>query len=171
MIQSILEKLGGGDLRSEGQAPVVAEQVRADPTLLDSLVAGLDHGDKLIRGRTCMALEVISRDEPGLLVPVLPCLIELASKDRVAQVRWHIAEVLCNVPVSPTHRDRAIPVLLEFLDDKSKIVRYCAVQALGVLGRESPRLAEIARRIDGVKDDSKGLAKAVHRAHVALGTR
>ena len=149
-MNQVLEKLSGGDLRAEGRAEEVAGEIINHPRLLMDLAEGLHHDDKLIRGRACMTMEVISRDHPGLLVDVVPQLIELASTDTVPQVRWHVAEIFRNVALSDEDAERTIPTLLGYLADKSKIVKYCAVQALGVLGRRSPLRGEIVNRISAL---------------------
>lgn len=168
-MNEILDKLSGGDLRSEGRAEEVAHEVVDNPALLPALTEGLCSEDKVTRGRTCMAMEVISRERPDLLAGTVSQLIELASRATVSQVKWHIAEVLANVSLSGADVERVIPVLLEYLDDRSKIVKYCAVQALGILGKTSPRRADIVRRISPLANESKSLAKAVHKALEHLG--
>ncbi len=164
-----LEKLSGGDLRSEGRADEVAQEIINDQDLLADLVEGLHSDDKVIRGRTCMTLEVISRDHPDLLADVVPQLIELASSSSVSQIRWHIAEVFGNVPISNDDAERIIPLLLTYLSGKSKIVKYCAVQTLGVLGKQSPSKEEIVDEIAALKNESKSLGKAVNKALQNLG--
>jgi HEAT repeat protein len=168
-MKDVLEKLSDGDLRSEGRASEVAAEVTADHSLLPDLVQGLRSADKIIRARTCMAMEVISRRHPALLQDLVPRLIELAATDRVPQVRWHIAEIFANVPLPADEAERIIPILLEYLKDRSKIVRYCAVQTLGILGRESPSRPKIAAQIAALQDDSKSLNKAVTQALQHLG--
>jgi small basic protein len=168
-MNEILNKLSGGDLRSEGRAEEVAGEVIDDPRLLADLTAGLRSEDRLIRGRTCMTLEVVSRDRPDLLTGTIPRLIDLAATDTVSQVRWHLAEVFANVPVSADRSDRIVSVMLAYLGDKSRIVKSCAVQALGVLGAASSRREEIADRVRALKDESKGMAKAVRKALDRLG--
>jgi len=162
-MNQILNKLSGGDLRSEGKAQEVALEIIDDPSLLAALTEGLHSDDKVIRARTCMTMEVVSREHPGLLTGTIPRLIELASIDPVSQVKWHIAEIFGNVPISADDTERIIPILYDYLGDKSKIVKYCAVQALGVLGKSSRR-QEIAGRISVLADESKSLAKAVRKA-------
>ena len=169
MMNEILDKLSGGDLRSEGRAEEIALEIINNPSLLATLTEGLHSDDKVIRGRTCMALEVVSREHPGHLVGTIPQLIELASTDTVSQVRWHIAEVFGNVPVSDEDTEQIIPILFEYLSDKSKIAKYCAVQTLGILGKGSPRREEVVSRISVLRNESKGLAKAVHKALENLG--
>ncbi len=164
LVNEILDKLSGGDLRSEGRAEEVALEISNDPSLLRALTEGLHSDDKVIRARTCMTMEVLSREHPDLLASTIPQLIELASTDTVSQVRWHIAQVFGNVPMSDDDAERIIPILYEYLSSKSKIVKYCAVQTLGILGKTSPTRKDIISRIGVLKDESKSLAKAVQKA-------
>jgi HEAT repeat protein len=168
-VNEILDRLSGGDLRSEGRAEEVALDIINNPGLLATLTEGLESENKVIRGRTCMTMEVISREHPDLLTGTIPQLIELASRDTVSQVRWHIAEVFGNIPVSDDDIEQIIPILFEYLSDKSNIVRYCAVQALGILGKGSSRRENIVHRISVLRNESKGLAKAVSKALENLG--
>jgi hypothetical protein len=168
-MNEILEVLTGGDLRSEGRADEVAALVIADPDRLPDLAEGLALEDRLLRARTCMSLEVISRTHPGLLEPLRPDLIRIAERETVAQARWHLAEIFGNVPLDPDQTARLVPVLLGYLDDRSRIVVYCAVQALGVLGRESPRRDEIAAAIRSRAGISKSMERAVAQAFERLG--
>jgi hypothetical protein len=117
-----------------------------------------------------MAMEIVSREHPDLLIGAIPRLVELAAKERVPQVRWHVAEVFGNVPVSDQDAERIIPILLEYLSDSSKIVKYCAVQTLGTLGTGSSRRKDIAGAIRPARNESKSLAEAVDRALQNLST-
>ena len=163
-MNDILVKLSGGDLRSEGRAAEVAAEIIHNSDLLMELVQGLQSDDRITRARTCMTMEVISRDHPGLLKELILPLIELASMDAVPQVRWHIAEIFGNVAISDDDAEQIIPILLEYLRDKSKIVKYCAVQTLGILGKGSPSRKKIANEIVTLKNDSKSLNKVVTKA-------
>jgi hypothetical protein len=167
-MNEILQMLTGGDLRSEGRAAEVAAHVIADPGCLSELAEGLSLDDKLIRARTCMSMEVMSRSHPEPLQPLGPELIRTAEEETVAQARWHLAETFCNVPLDRKQAERAVGLLLEYLGDTSRIVTYCAVQALGVLGKKSARKSEIAAEVQRHASDSKSMAKAVARALAEL---
>jgi len=167
-MNEILQMLAGGDLRSEGRAAEVAAHVIGDPGSLPALAEGLTFDDKLIRSRTCMSLEVLSRSHPELLEPLVPELIRTAEQERVAQARWHLAEIFCNVSLDREQAERAVSILLEYLGDRSRIVTCCAVQALGVLGKRSVRKSEIAGAVQRHANDSKSMAKAVARALAEL---
>ena len=168
-MNSVLEQLAGGDLRSEGRAEEVALEIITDPRLLPDLAEGLCRDDKLIRARTCMAMEAISRHDPDLLSGVVSQLTDLAATDSVPQVRWHLAQILARVPLSSEQAEGLIPILLGYLDDRSKIVKYCAVRALGSLGGSSPARLEIAEAISGLGSENRSLAKAVAKAQKDLG--
>ena len=156
-----LERLSDGDLRSEGRAEEVAQEIITDPELLNQVVQGLTSENKVIRGRVCMTMEVISRQHPELLAGVIPQLVELAAVDSVPQVRWHLAEIFGNVDITQEDVDKIVRILLAYLEDKSKIVKYCAVQTLGVLGGRSALKNEIRTRIEPQKEASKSLSKIV----------
>jgi len=168
-MNKVLKNLSGGDLRSEGRAEEVAGEIVNHPHLLMELAEGLQSDSKLIRGRTCMTMEVVSRSHPDILLDVVQQLIELASKDNVSQVRWHVAEIFGNVTLSDREAERVISILLGYLGDKSKIVNYCAVQTLGVLGRGSRSKEEIVNGIRALKDVSKSLTTAVTESMRNLG--
>ncbi len=163
-MNELLRMLGGGDLRSEGRAADVAAQVIDDPDRLPALAEGLSFDDKLIRARTCMSMEVMSRTHPELLEPLVAVLIRTAEQEKVAQARWHLAEIFGNVPLDRKQTERVVPILLEYLEDKSKIVTYCAAQALGAVGGRSRRKADVVAGLRRHAGDSKSMAKAVARA-------
>ena len=93
-MNTILDWLSGGDLRSDGAADQAAEAILQHPELIDDLIAGLDNQDKVIRGRTADALEKIARSRPDLTINHLPVLLSLLKKDTVPMVRMHLAMML-----------------------------------------------------------------------------
>jgi len=64
-MNALLRKLSGGDLRSDGRANEVAEEVIRNPELLEQLLEGLDEPDDLVRARTVHVMERISRTNQG----------------------------------------------------------------------------------------------------------
>ena len=64
-MNALLRKLSGGDLRSDGRANEVAEEVIRTPELLEQLLEGLDEPDDLVRARTVHVMERISRTNQG----------------------------------------------------------------------------------------------------------
>jgi hypothetical protein len=99
-MNNLLTKLSGGDLRSDGRANEVAEELLKNPQLIDTLFTGLSESDDVIRARTTHALEKISRTNPELLQEIIPWLIKLAYEDKVPMVKWHLAMIFGNTPNS-----------------------------------------------------------------------
>jgi hypothetical protein len=166
-----LSQLSGGDLRSEGRAAEVAAAVIGDPALLTSLAQGLHSEDRLVRARTCMAIEVISRDDPALLTPIVPQLLDMAPRERLPQARWHLAEIFGRIRLGDEQVESVVASLLTYLEDRSKIVRCCAVDTLGALAGRTVRRDEIIETISGMTGVTKSLDRAVARAMRALGGR
>ncbi|MCJ7433604.1 MAG: HEAT repeat domain-containing protein [Anaerolineales bacterium] len=156
-------------MRSEGKSEEVALEIVNTPSLLSDLTQGIGSEDKVVRARVCMTMEIISRKHPEIISDVVPQLIELASVETVAQTRWHLAEIFGNVIIKDDEVEQIIQVLLEYLKDKSKIVKYCSVQTLGILGGRSELDEEIVEAIQGLKDVSKGMNKIVVQALENLG--
>lgn len=67
MVNELIEKLRGGDLRSDGRSNEVADAVIRKPHLIDKLVERLDADEDVVRARTAHALERISRTNPEML--------------------------------------------------------------------------------------------------------
>lgn len=168
-MNEILSMLGGGDLRSEGRAAEVAALVISDPRRLSDLAEGLTLEDRLLRARTCMAIEVISRTHSEILTPLATRLIRTAERESVPQARWHLAETFCTFTLTRARTERLVPVLLSYLTDRSRIVNCCAVLALGVVGERSARRDEIVTRIRPLAARGKSMARHVDRALERLG--
>lgn len=168
-MNEILKKLSTGDLRSEGKSEEVALEIVNNPSLLFDLAQGMQSENKVIRARVCMTMEIISRQHPEIVDDVVSQLIELAARDTVAQVRWHIAEIFGNVRIKDKDIERVIRILFEYLEDKSKIVKYCSVQTLGILGGRSVSRDEIVDKIQDLKGVSKSMQKIVIKTLQNLG--
>ncbi len=126
----ILEKLKGGDRRSIGRANEVVRQVLRNPALFGELFKGMLSGDPLVRMRAADAAEKVTAERPGLLQPYKKRLLhEIANIDQ-QEVRWHVAQMVPRLNLTPTERVRAVGILFAYLSLKSKIVRTVALQAL-----------------------------------------
>ncbi|MFQ5811713.1 MAG: HEAT repeat domain-containing protein [Anaerolineae bacterium] len=153
-MNQLLERLTGGDLRSDGQANEVADEVIQYPHLSDKLVEGLNEPDDVVRARTAHALERISRSHPEMLSAHLPQLIEIAKKDEVPMVRWHIVMIFGNLAVFEEKADLMISTLLDLLEDRSTFVKSWSIVSLSVMGREYPSVrGEIISRIRALQND------------------
>jgi hypothetical protein len=136
----ILRKLEGGDRRSIGRSNEVVADVIADPTLFHVLFSGLLSGNALVRMRSADAVEKITARHPEYLRPYRTKLIgEVARLDQ-KEVRWHVAQMFSRVKWSRTERQQVMSILVEYLNDRSSIVKTFAMQALADLAQEAPEL-------------------------------
>lgn len=93
--------LRGGDLRSDGDATLVAEAVLRGPGLLPDLVKASRSSDRVVRGRARHAPEWVARSRPVLLRPHFARSARLAHADPEPFARWHMAMLLgdlCHFP-------------------------------------------------------------------------
>ncbi|HVP20423.1 MAG TPA: hypothetical protein VMS73_01030 [Anaerolineaceae bacterium] len=135
-MNELIIMLSGGSLISDGRANEAADRVLANPKLFDQLVEGLSESDAVIRARTAHALERISRTHPEMLKELFPKFIEMATRDPVPMVRWHIAMIFGNLPLSIETVEEIIPVLFRMLEDPSVFVKSWAMVSLTILGRQ-----------------------------------
>lgn len=126
----ILTKLGGGDRRSIGKSEEVVEEVLHQPSLFDALFAGLLSDDALIRMRTADAVEKITAVHPEYLQPHKRRLINHVANTEQQEVRWHLAQMFPRLQLNRAERDAVARILWRYLEDKSKIVKTFAMQAL-----------------------------------------
>jgi hypothetical protein len=139
-MQEILKKLNGGDRRSIGRVDEVVADVLADPTLFKELFEGMLNDDPLVRMRAADAVEKITVLYPEYLRPYKNQLIEQVAKIDQQEVRWHVAQMLPRLELSPAEQAQAVEILLGYLNDKSKIVKTFAMQALADLAEREAKL-------------------------------
>ena len=165
-MNTILDWLSGGDLRSDGAADQVAEAVLKHPALIDDLVAGLESSDEIIRGHTADALEKIARSRPDLTIGHLPLLLSLLKMDTVPMVRMHLAMMLGHFAEYSEYVDTIIPALLQALDETRVFTKSWAIVSLCIYARKYPQyLREIVREIAELSTDpSKAIQTKVRYA-------
>jgi HEAT repeat protein len=139
--------LGGGDRRSIGRANEVAALVHEHTELLGSLIEGLDNADPLIRMRAADALEKATIKHAEWLSPYKMRLLRIASAASQQEVRWHMAQIVPRLSLTPTERRKAVRLLMRYQDDSSSIVRTFALQALVEL---SPGDEQLRRKVVGL---------------------
>jgi HEAT repeat protein len=146
-MNELLVRLAGGDLRSDGDADIVADEVIRTPVRFPQLLQGLDVSDDVIRGRAAHALERFSRSLPELVHPHLPQLLAAARDDPLPIVRWHIAMTFANLAMFEVTAGKLVAALMNLLDDDSVFVRSWAISSLTIFAKEYPA------RSDGIADE------------------
>lgn len=137
---AIVQKLAGGDRRSIGKSNEVVAEVLANLKLFDAVFSGLQSDNQVLRARVADAIEKITRRRPELLLPYRTKLLgPLARLDQM-EVRWHVAQLLPRVRWNKSERQRVLRILMDYLNDPSRIVKTFAMQALADLARQAPDL-------------------------------
>ena len=152
MTHPLAAKLQGTDRRSIGRSQEVVSDVLADPGQF-SLLFDAMLGPDPVRMRAADAVEKITRRRPDLLQGLEGRVLTEVAAIGQQEVRWHVAQLLPRLALTPPQRARAITILRGFLDDDSRIVRTFAMQALADLAEHDepmrrwvrPLLAELTR--------------------------
>ncbi len=139
-MHELLALLEGGDRRSVGNVNAVIAAVEHDPSFFDVLFHGLLSDDPLIRMRAADAIEKITRKHRDWLQPYKEQLLTQVARSEQQEVRWHVAQLFPRLAVDQQERAAMITVLLDYLTDKSQIVKVCALQALADLSAYDPAL-------------------------------
>jgi hypothetical protein len=129
-MSNIVEKLRGGDRRSVGRSDEVAQEISANPKLFAQVLAAVLDANPLTRMRAADAIEKASAISPKLLQPHKRIILRKIAVIPQQEVRWHVAQILPRLKLTPKERDQAVSILFDYLEDKSSIVKTFAMQAL-----------------------------------------
>lgn len=140
MANTILRMLAGGDRRSIRQANRVAALASADRAVFRLLIEALWHDDRLVRMRAADALEKASAAHKQWLQPFKKALLSLLDEASDRELRWHLAQIVPRLELSPHERRGAAASLQTYLEDSSSIVRTFAMQALADLAEQDESL-------------------------------
>jgi hypothetical protein len=127
--------LEGGDRRSIGNSNRIAALVLRNPRRFSELIECLWSDDLLVRMRAADAAEKVSGKKPELLARFKAELLGLADEATQAELRWHLALMLPRLLLSRVERGRAISTLRRYLNDRSSIVKTCAIQGMAELAK------------------------------------
>ena len=140
MTADILKKLAGGDRRSIGRVSEVVADVLSDPTLFETVFYGMLDDNPVIRMRSADAVEKITTRRPEYLQPYKTKLIQRVEKIEQQEVRWHVAQMAPRLKLSQEERTVVVEILLDYLNDQSKIVKTFSMQALADLAEQDASL-------------------------------
>jgi hypothetical protein len=143
--------LMGGDRRSIGRADEVADLVGRQPKQVPQLIECLWDPDALVSMRAGDAAEKLSRDEAVLLQRFKEPLLGLMAEATQQEMRWHLAVIIPRLRLTHSECRRVSGILRKYLDDRSSIVRTCAMQGLADLisqdGSVRPMVVELIRSL------------------------
>jgi hypothetical protein len=145
-------KLSGGTRTSLGRTDAVVAEVLAAPQKFPALLvclaqaddedADASANDAILLMRASDAIEKISRQRPEWLAPHKLDFLSLAGASDQIEVRWHMAQILPRLPLTPRERIVAIDILFDYLKDRSSIVKTHAMQALADFAAKDSKLKE-----------------------------
>lgn len=138
--QSIQKKLTGGDRRSLGRAGEVLELMRAEPGRVGELVQLLWDSDAVVRMRAADCLEKLSLEPQFDLRSYSAELLGLMAESLQSEVRWHLALMAPRLQLRGVEIRRAAAILEGYLEDRSSIVKTCAMQGLWELSLQDSGL-------------------------------
>jgi hypothetical protein len=138
--KKILALLQGEDRRTIGRADNVAAFVADHPELFPKLIVGLWSADPLVRMRAADATEKVTRKNHALLKSYKKELLGLMTEAKEQELRWHLAVMVPRLPLNEKERTLAISLLASYLEDRSSIVKTCALQGLTDLAQEEPNI-------------------------------
>ena len=139
-MNDIIRMLEEEDLRSVGRVPEVLSKIADQPDLFSEVIQAMTHPDPGVRMRASDAVEKISRTKPDYLKSHKSFLLDQVLESSQQEVRWHLAQIIPRLELSPGERSRVAKKLFTYLDDSSKIVQTNALQALVDLAWEDDDL-------------------------------
>jgi len=133
---------------SSGRTAEVIELVRANPKKANQLLECLWDEEPAVAMRAADALEKLTRRRPSTpdatrkpLLAVLQRswkapLIGLLAEATENKLRWCLAAMVPRLALTVSERERVAEILESYLEDRSSIVKTCALQGLADLARQ-----------------------------------
>jgi hypothetical protein len=171
-MHDVVWKLKGGDRRSIGRSNEVVADVLNDAKLFKDVFRGMLDDDPLVSMRCADAAEKITAMRPEYLKPFKKQLLyEVAASDQ-QEVRWHAAQMFPRLNLTPDEKALAVEILLNYLNDGSRLVKTFALQALADFARRDPQLRNpVIDLLNNVLESGSPAMKARGRKLLAELTR
>lgn len=139
-IRAILAE--GRCTQGPGRAFDAAVMVLEEPRLGRRLIECLWDEEEGVAGRAADALETVAGERPQVLQAWKESLLGLLAETQAIKLRWHLGLIVTRLKLTRTDCRRVADVLSGWLDDRSSIVKTCAMQCLAELTRQDPSMTE-----------------------------
>jgi hypothetical protein len=90
--------------------------------------------------RAADAAEKVTRTNRELLQPYKKELLGLMMETEQQELRWHLAVMVPRLLLNAKERSLATSLLIGYREDRSSIVKTCALQGLADLAQEDPSI-------------------------------
>jgi len=137
-----------------GRAFDAAVMAIEEPRLGRQLIECLWDEDDAVAGRAADALETVVGEHPQVTQPWKDELLGLLVESRAIKLRWHLGLIVTQLKLTRAECRRVADVLTGWLDDKSSIVKTCAMQGL----------AELTLQDASMRDDVLDLLRELTRS-------
>jgi hypothetical protein len=147
--ETLAAMLSGGDRRSIGRSEAAVKLVLQQPRRFGELMECLSSEDPVLRMRAADAAEKVSAQKPRLLDRHKAELLGLLAEAEQIELRWHLAQMIPRLPLTAAERQRAREALEGYLEDRSSIVKACALEGLADLQRTDAALRPDVKQLLG----------------------
>ena len=125
-----------------GHAFDAAMRVLENPRFARQLIECLWDEDEGVAGRAADALETVAAELPQIVARYKDALLGLLVESRSIKLRWHLGLIVTGLKLTRPECRRVANVLNCWLDDRSSIVKTCAMQGLAELTLQDPSLKD-----------------------------
>jgi hypothetical protein len=143
----IAAMLKGSDRRSIGRSDEVARLVLKEPRRFRELIQCLWDENLVVRMRAADASEKVSAKKPRLLDRHKAELLGLLTEAEQIELRWHLAAMIPRLHLTAPEREHAVAALHRYLNDRSSIVKTCALQGLADLAGDDASLRSSVKQL------------------------
>ena len=138
--ETIRSMLATGRPLSVGRTCEVVALILARPKRASQMIECLWDEDPGVANRAADALERASCQRPDLAAPWTDSLVGLLAEAEQNKLRWNLALIVPRLKLTVPECRRVAAALRTYLDDRSSIVKTCAMQGLAELTRQDPSL-------------------------------
>jgi hypothetical protein len=139
-IRAILAE--GRCTQGAGRAFDAAVMVLEEPHLARQLIECLWDQDEGVAARAADALETVAGEHPQLTRQWKEELLGLLVESQTIKLRWHLGLIVTQMKLTRPECSRVAGVLTGWLDDRSSIVKTCAMQGLAELTLQDPTMKD-----------------------------
>lgn len=139
-IRAILAE--GRCTQGPGRAFDAAMLVLEEPRLTRQLIECLWDQDEAVAGRAADALETVVGECPDVSHSWKQALVGLLVESRAIKVRWHLALIVTKLRLTRPECRRLADLFTGWLNDRSSIVKTCAMQGLAELTIQDPSMKD-----------------------------